>query len=413
MLKKESLSCKTNVSYNLIQTESEKQIRNANKIYVLVIEASSVNRKAISDIINSSPKLEVIATAANTDFALKKLKKQPDVIMLSLETETLKEINFIKKKKNINNKLPVIILSSNKDIAKTALLKGADDFIIKTENKLDSIKDKMINLLSVYGNKTIKNRIIYNMNSELKTNKILTKNRDKKETLNITETTDINLIIKKDTPETKNLNQEKIIDKQDLKKLKKRKFEIVVIGISTGGPTALKEILPEIPKNFPVPIIIVQHMPKGFTTEFARSLNNICNLVVKETSNKEILQRGFIYISPGGYHTRINKINKNYQIEVFDAENINGHKPSIGVLFKSISENVKEKAIALIMTGMGSDGSREIGEIKKAGGLTIAQDEKSSLVFGMPKIAIEENNVDYIVSVSHMVKLLKAILIDG
>ncbi|AHH08388.1 Protein-glutamate methylesterase [Borrelia anserina BA2] len=221
VLKKESLSCKTNVSYNLIQTESEKQIRNANKIYVLVIEASSVNRKAISDIINSSPKLEVIATAANTDFALKKLKKQPDVIMLSLETETLKEINFIKKKKNINNKLPVIILSSNKDIAKTALLKGADDFIIKTENKLDSIKDKMINLLSVYGNKTIKNRIIYNMNSELKTNKILTKNRDKKETLNITETTDINLIIKKDTPETKNLNQEKIIDKQDLKKLKK------------------------------------------------------------------------------------------------------------------------------------------------------------------------------------------------
>ncbi|AHH09518.1 Protein-glutamate methylesterase [Borrelia parkeri SLO] len=216
-----------------------------------------------------------------------------------------------------------------------------------------------------------------------------------------------------DNNENTNLNQEKIIDEKDLKKLKNRKFEIVVIGISTGGPAALKAILPEIPKNFPVPIIIVQHMPKGFTTEFAKSLNKICKLSVKETSNKEILQKGFIYISSGGYHTRINKINEKYQIEVFDAENVNGHKPSIGVLFKSISENVKEKAIALIMTGMGSDGSREIGEIKKAGGLTIAQDEKSSVVFGMPKIAIEENNIDYIVSISHVVKLLKAILLDG
>ncbi|AHE62736.1 chemotaxis protein CheB [Borrelia parkeri] len=375
------------------------------KIYVLVIEASSVNRKTISDIINSSLKLEVIATAANTDFALKKLKKQPDVILLSLEEETIKEITFIKKKENINNKLPVIILSSNKDIAKHAILKGADDFIIKTNDKLENIKDKIIDLLSIYGNKTIKNKIITDINFKFKTNQYLINNNVNEENSNMTKATDNN--------ENTNLNQEKIIDEKDLKKLKNRNFEIVVIGISTGGPAALKAILPEIPKNFPVPIIIVQHMPKGFTTEFAKSLNKICKLSVKETSNKEILQKGFIYISSGGYHTRINKINEKYQIEVFDAENVNGHKPSIGVLFKSISENVKEKAIALIMTGMGSDGSREIGEIKKAGGLTIAQDEKSSVVFGMPKIAIEENNIDYIVSISHVVKLLKAILLDG
>ncbi|AHH13912.1 chemotaxis protein CheB [Borrelia hermsii] len=382
------------------------------KIYVLVIEASSVNRKVISDIINSSLKLEVIATAANTDFALKKLKKHPDVILLSLETETIQEIAFIKKKQNINNKIPVIILSSNKDIAKNAILKGADDFIIKTNDKLESIKDKIIDLLSIYGNKTIKNKIITNINFTFKTNNPLINGSIKEDNSNTTEATDNNLIITKNKNETNNLNEE-IIDEKALKKLKNRKFEIVVIGISTGGPAALKEILPEIPKNFPVPIIIVQHMPKGFTAEFARNLNNICNLAVKETSNKEILQKGFIYISSGGYHTRINKINENYQIEVFDGANVNGHKPSIGVLFKSISENVKEKAIALIMTGMGSDGSREIGGIKKAGGLTIAQDEQSSVVFGMPKIAIEENNVDYIVSISHVVKLLKAILLDG
>ncbi|AGT27390.1 chemotaxis-specific protein-glutamate methyltransferase CheB [Borrelia miyamotoi] len=383
------------------------------KIYVLIIEASSINRKAISDIINSSSNLEVIATAANGDFALKKLKKHPDVILLSLETETIKEISFINKKKNIIDKLPVIILSSCQEIAKNALLKGANDFIIKTNNKLECIKDKMINLLSIYGNKTIKNKIITNINLEVKTNKSLTNKNEKDKNSNTIKLTDENLIIKKEKIENKYSNKEAIINEKDLKKLKSRKFEIVVIGISTGGPAALKKILPEIPNNFPVPIVIVQHMPKGFTSEFAKNLNNICNLIVKETTNQEILKKGFIYISSGGYHTRINKTNGNYKTEVFDAENVNGHKPSIGVLFKSISENVKEKAIALIMTGMGSDGSREIGEIKKAGGLTIAQDEQSSVVFGMPKIAIEENNIDYIVSINHVIKLLKAILLDG
>ncbi|BCR21023.1 chemotaxis protein CheB [Borrelia miyamotoi] len=383
------------------------------KIYVLIIEASSTNRKAISDIINSSSNLEVIDTAANGDFALKKLKKHPDVVLLSLETETINEIAFINKKKNIIDKLPVVILSSCQEIAKNALLKGANDFIIKTNNKLESIKDKMINLLSVYGKKTIKNKIITNINLEVQTNKSFTNKNEKEKNLNTIKLTDENLIIKKETIKNKYSNKEAIIKEKDLKKLKSRKFEIVVIGISTGGPAALKKILPEIPNNFPAPIVIVQHMPKGFTSEFAKNLNNICNLIVKETTNQEILQKGFIYISSGGYHTRINKINGNYKTEVFDAENVNGHKPSIGVLFKSISENVKEKAIALIMTGMGSDGSREIGEIKKAGGLTIAQDEQSSVVFGMPKIAIEENNIDYIVSISHVIKLLKAILLDG
>ncbi|WP_024655401.1 chemotaxis protein CheB [Borrelia hispanica] len=383
------------------------------KIYVLIIDSSSVNRKAISDIINSSPKLKVIATAANTDFALKKLKQDPDVILLGLEKETIKEISLIEKKQNINNKIPVIILSSNKDLAINALLQGADDFIIKIDSKLDKIKDKIIDLLIIYGNKSIKNKIITNINSTTERYTVSQNEKDKKNDPQIIDIREHNL----KTTNTKyiitNLNQKQIINDQDFKKLKNRKFEMVVIGISTGGPAALKIILSEISKNFPIPIVIVQHMPKGFTTEFANNLNKICNLTVKETKNNEILQKGCIYISSGGYHTKINKINDNYQIEVFDAANVNGHKPSIGVLFKSISENVKEKAIALIMTGMGNDGSREIGDIKKAGGVTIAQDEKSSVVFGMPKIAIEENNVDYIVSIGHVVKLLETILLDG
>ncbi|ACH93359.1 chemotaxis protein CheB [Borrelia duttonii] len=382
-------------------------------IYVLIIDSSSVNRKAISDIINSSSKLKVIATAANADFALKKLKQDPDVILLGLEKETIKDISLIQKKQNINNKIPVIILSSNKDLAINALLQGADDFIIKIDSKLDKIKDKIIDLLIIYGNKSIKNKIITNINSKPETYTPSQNEKDKKNNLNIINIREHNLKKTNTKYIVTSLNQKQIINDQDLKKLKNRKFEMVVIGISTGGPAALKIILSEISKNFPIPIVIVQHMPKGFTTEFANNLNKICNLTVKETKNNEILQKGCIYISSGGYHTKINKINDNYQIEVFDAENVNGHKPSIGVLFKSISENVKEKVIALIMTGMGNDGSREIGDIKKAGGVTIAQDEKSSVVFGMPKIAIEENNIDYIVSIGHVVKLLETILLDG
>ncbi|ACH94655.1 chemotaxis-specific protein-glutamate methyltransferase CheB [Borrelia recurrentis] len=382
-------------------------------IYVLIIDSSSVNRKAISDIINSSSKLKVIATAANAEFALKKLKQDPDVILLGLEKETIKDISLIQKKQNINNKIPVIILSSNKDLAINALLQGADDFIIKIDSKLDKIKDKIIDLLTIYGNKSIKNKIITNINCKPETYIPSQNEKDKKNNLNIINIREHNLKKTNTKYIVTSLNQKQIINDQDLKKLKNRKFEMVVIGISTGGPEALKIILSEISKNFPIPIVIVQHMPKGFTTEFANNLNKICNLTVKETKNNEILQKGCIYISSGGYHTKINKINDNYQIEVFDAENVNGHKPSIGVLFKSISENVKEKVIALIMTGMGNDGSREIGDIKKAGGVTIAQDEKSSVVFGMPKIAIEENNIDYIVSIGHVVKLLETILLDG
>ena len=164
----------------------------------------------------------------------------------------------------MNNKIPIIVLSSSEDIAKKALLRGADDFIIKSDAKIECIKDQIIDLLYAYGTKAIKSKIIHNINLKLKTNEIETNNTVKEETLNTINTIDENLTIKKDIIENKDFDQETIIDEEDLKKLKNRKFDIVVIGISTGGPVALKTILPEIPENFPIPIIIVQHMPKVY-----------------------------------------------------------------------------------------------------------------------------------------------------
>ncbi|SCW30643.1 two-component system, chemotaxis family, response regulator CheB [Borreliella japonica] len=371
------------------------------KISVLVIEYFAVKRKLISDLINSSPKLKVIATASNGKFATNKLKKHnPEVILMNLEENNSEDILFLEKKNNIHKTIPIVVTSSNQNLINIAALKGADDLILVSKNKKshENKKEQIISSLLAYGSISIKNKIVHNKYME-------TKNYEKANFF-LNHKNDIFSLTK-----LEEYTKEKILNEKEIKKLKMRKFDIIAIGISAGGPVALKSILPEIPESFP-PIIIVQHMPKGFTEEFAKNLNNLCKISVKETTNKEILKQGHAYISSGGHHTKIKKIDSNYQIQTFDGKHINGHKPSIGVLFQSIAEIAKDKAIALIMTGMGNDGSREIGDIKKAGGLTIAQDEESSMVFGMPKIAIEENNIDYIVPLNHMVKLLKAILTD-
>ncbi|AJA90234.1 chemotaxis protein CheY [Borreliella chilensis] len=372
------------------------------KISVLIIEYFAVKRKLMSELVNSSPQLQVIATASNSKFATNKLKKHsPEVILMNLEENNIKDIIFLEKKNNINKTIPIIVTSSNQNLINIAALKGADDLILVSKNKKshENIKDQIINSLLIYGSISIKNKIANNKD-------IKTKNYEK-DKFSLNSKNDIFSLTKLEEH-----TKEKILNEKEIKKLKLRKFDIIAIGVSAGGPAALKSILPEIPESFP-PIIIVQHMPKGFTEEFAKNLNNLCKINVKETTNKEILKQGYAYISSGGYHTKIKKIDGNYQIQTFDGKHINGHKPSIGVLFQSIAEISKDKAIALIMTGMGNDGSREIGDIKKAGGLTIAQDKESSMVFGMPKIAIKENNIDYIVPLNHMVKLLKAILNDS
>ncbi|WP_434246237.1 chemotaxis protein CheB [Borreliella burgdorferi] len=372
------------------------------KISVLIIEYFAVKRKLISDLINSSPKLQVIATASNSKFATNKLKKhKPEVILMNLEENNIKDILFLEEKNSLNKTIPIVVTSSNQNLINIAASKGADDLILVSKNKKshEIKKEQIINSLLAYGSISIKNKIACNKDMK-------TKNYER-----------ANFILNHKN-NISSLNQleehakEKTLNEKEIKKLKLRKFDIIAIGVSAGGPVALKSILPEIPESFP-PIIIVQHMPKGFTEEFAKNLNNLCKISVKETTNNEILKQGYAYISSGGYHTKIKKIDGNYQIKTLDGKHINGHKPSIGVLFQSIAEIAKDKAIAIIMTGMGNDGSREIGDIKKAGGLTIAQDKESSMVFGMPKIAIKENNIDYIVPLSHMVKLLKAILINS
>ena len=173
-------------------------------------------------------------------------------------------------------------------------------------------------------------------------------------------------------------------------------INIVVIGISTGGPNALRDILPLFPEDFPCPIVIVQHMPPGFTYEFACSLDKICNLSVKEANNDDIVKPGRILIAPGNYHIKFVRKTLAVVIKLDDSDPVNGHRPSADILFQSASEIFGQNTLGCIMTGMGKDGAKNIGEILKSGGITIAQDQDSSIVFGMPKVAIEYDNIQIV-----------------
>jgi two-component system chemotaxis response regulator CheB len=169
--------------------------------------------------------------------------------------------------------------------------------------------------------------------------------------------------------------------------------EIVVIGISTGGPNALREVFAKIAPDLGRPVVVVQHMPAGFTEEFAASLDRICPLEVKEAADGDLLKPGRVLIAPGDWHVVVERRSLAGIVRVNQDPAENGHRPSADVLFRSVAKEYGNKALAVIMTGMGKDGAKEIGSIYREGGITLGQDEASSVVYGMPKVAHEMGHV--------------------
>ncbi|MBS4024784.1 MAG: chemotaxis protein CheB [Clostridia bacterium] len=171
--------------------------------------------------------------------------------------------------------------------------------------------------------------------------------------------------------------------------------KILLIGTSTGGPKALQEVLPLLPENFPAPILIVQHMPPGFTKSLANRLNSLAAVLVKEAEDGEVLQKGVAYIAPGDFHLTIAKHHNNYlAVKLTKDPVVNGHRPSVNVMMESVCYNYNGKIIGVIMTGMGSDGTEGMKLIKGKNGITIAEAESTCIVFGMPKAAIQANCID-------------------
>ncbi len=346
------------------------------KINVLIVDDSAFMRKLISNFLQEDSRINVIGTARNGIDALNKIKiLNPDVVTMDVE---MPEMNGLEALQRIMNEhpRPVVMLSSTTiegtDKTLLAIQNGAVDFIQKPSGPIS------IDL------HLIKNEIVTKVLNAGKINVTLLKNPIKIQ----------------ETSKTRIVECSKI----DLE-LNKNMNKIVCIGASTGGPRALQQVLPQFPKNYSAPIVIVQHIPAGFTKSLANRLNGLCNITVKEAEDGEMLKAGTAYIAPGGYHMKIKKIGTLLAVNIDESEIRNGHRPSVDVLFESISKIKGIQTISIIMTGMGTDGSSGLIKLKQTGQVvSIAESKETSIVFGMPKAAIETNLVDRVENLEDIAK---------
>ncbi|THE14488.1 chemotaxis response regulator protein-glutamate methylesterase [Bacillus timonensis] len=336
------------------------------KINVLIVDDSAFMRKLIANFLQEDSRIHVVGTARNGMDALDKIKKlNPDVVTLDIE---MPEMNGIEALQRIMNESPrpvVMLSSTTKEGAENTLLaiqNGAVDFIQKPSGSIS------IDL------HLIKNELV---------TKVLQAGR-------------VNIALLKKPLKIQENNTSRNIDYSKIELEPNRNIKkIVCIGTSTGGPRALQQVLPRFPKKYPAPIVIVQHMPAGFTKSLATRLNSLCEITVKEAENGEVLKAGIAYIAPGGHHMKIKKIGTSLAVNVDESEIRNGHRPSVDVLFESISDIKGIQKISVIMTGMGTDGSYGLKKLKETGqAVAIAESQETSIVFGMPKSAIETHLVD-------------------
>ena len=358
-------------------------------VSVLVVDDSALMRNLVSKIIEATPGLKVAEKAMNGVFALQKIPRcDPDIIVLDIEMPEMNGIEFLKERKRLGIEIPVIILSSvateGAAITIEALTLGASDFVTKPSGSVSSdihtVAGQLSRLLLAYGTqyqkKKGKNPPLYEFEAPEH--------------------------FFEPAPVLEERAQAKQIKEAPKPLRSPGPMEIIAIGISTGGPNALREVFARLDPDLPQPILVVQHMPPGFTEEFAKSLDRICPLDVKEAADGDIVRAGRILIAQGDKHIVVEKRPLGAVARVIDDPPVNGHRPSADVLFASVAKAYGNRAMGVIMTGMGRDGARELGSIYREGGITLGQDESSSIVYGMPKAAFELGHVTQQVSLSDM-----------
>ncbi len=350
-------------------------------ISVLVVDDSALMRNLISRIVDSTPGLRTADKAMNGVFALQKIPKcHPDVIVLDIEMPEMNGIEFLKERKRLGIEIPVVILSSvaksGAQVTMEALSLGASDFITKPSGSVSSdihtVAGELSRMLVAYGSQyqRVKGKEPPRYDFEAPERMFDA------------------------APGEARLPRAPAPKPAPLKPIRAPgPTEIVVIGISTGGPNALREVFARISPDLGRPVVVVQHMPAGFTEEFAASLDRICPLEVKEAADGDLLKPGRVLIAPGDWHVVVERRSLAGVVRVNQDPAENGHRPSADVLFRSVAKEYGNKALAVIMTGMGKDGAKEIGSIYREGGITIGQDEASSVVYGMPKVAHEMGHV--------------------
>jgi len=340
------------------------------KIKVLIVDDSAVVRQTLASIFQSDPELEVIDTAVDPYFAAKKIQSEvPDVITLDIEMPRMDGLTFLKKIMS-QHPIPVVIISSlTTEGAQTALKAieyGAVEIITKpqlgTKTFFEESRIKLCDVIKAASKANLVKKKFYS---------------------------GISIEVKP------KLSADAVIAKTSSHSMIKTTDLVVAVGASTGGTEALSVFLQALPSDSHG-IVIVQHMPELFTKSFANRLNEICKITVKEAENGDSVLRGRALIAPGNKHMLLRRSGARYYVEVIDGPLVNRHRPSVDVLFRSTAQYAGANALGIIMTGMGDDGARGILEMKESGARTIAQDENSCVVFGMPKEAIKLNAIDHV-----------------
>lgn len=319
------------------------------KIRVLVVDDSIVFREVLSRGISSDPNIEVVAAAMDPfDARDKIIEYNPDVMTCDIEMPKMNGIEFIQRLMP-QYPIPIIVVSSVSDAVFDAMAAGAVDFIVKPDvTSVNSVENFILDLIAKVKIASASNISGY----------------------------------KKEYVQAR-INNNSNIDSR----------RIITIGASTGGTEAIFHILKALPVNTPG-IVIVQHIPPVFSQRFAERLNEETNLKVKEAKMGDYVECGQVLIAPGDQHMKIKKIGNKYRVQCFKGDKVNGHCPSVDVLFESVAQEAGKMAIGVILTGMGYDGAKGLLSMRRSGARTIGQDEKTSVVFGMPKVAFNIGAVE-------------------
>lgn len=315
-------------------------------IKVLIVDDSIVFREIISRGIQTDSVIKVVATAVDPfDARDKILEFEPDVVTCDIEMPKMNGIEFIKRLLP-QYPIPVIVVSAISDKVFDAMNAGAVDFVTKPNAQSpESVQNFILDLITM---------------------------------------------IKAASKAQITVNEVKSNTEKEVKEVKE--YDLIAIGASTGGTEAIFNVLKQLPTGLPG-IVVVQHIPPVFSNMFAERLNKQTHFSVKEASNGDVIEKNHVYIAPGDKHVQVRKSEKGYFLKVYEGDKVSGHCPSVDVMFSSVAETIGERAIGVILTGMGYDGAKGITMMKRKGAITLGQDEHSSVVYGMPKAAFELNGI--------------------
>lgn len=347
-------------------------------IKVLIIDDSALIRSLLTEIINKQPDMEVVGTAPDPLAAREKIKAlNPDVLTLDVEMPKMDGLAFLEKLMRLRP-MPVVMVSSltekSSSITLHALELGAFDFVTKPKidicNGLQEYAEELTNKIRGAARARLRRSVLRRAAPIAVTEK---------------NSADVVLAAEHHTFSTTE--------------------KVILLGASTGGTEAIKAVLVDMPADCPG-ILITQHMPEAFTKTFAKRLDSLCRIAVKEAEHGERVLPGHAYLAPGNRHLLLKRSGANYVTELSDGSAVNRHRPSVDVLFRSAANCAGKNAIGIIMTGMGDDGAAGMLEMRQAGAYTLAQDEESCVVFGMPKEAIARGGVDEIVPLHELSRRL-------